>query len=316
MVAASTPRVATLLPYAELVGDAGAERLWKGQNLLLDPLQGLAQMAFAGKQVPVGVGVALMPLRHPFDTASRVRSLAIATRSPVVLGLGPGPRPFQQALLGAPYARPLQACREYLEMVRKLLQGGWIRERGEYFSCEASIEYVPHPTVHLGLGVLRPGMAELAGEIADAAITWLTPAAYLRDTVVPALRQGADKAGRPMPRLVAMVPVARARPDADPARIAIESNGPHLRGAHYRDMLARAGIEVTDDHPTNGRRLIEGGAFVYGDDEEIAGRLREFQDVGVDEIVINMTGALRVHGLSAVLDDLRSVLTNVELSRE
>ncbi|MER6841096.1 LLM class flavin-dependent oxidoreductase [Streptomyces platensis] len=71
---------------------------------------------------------------------------------------------------------------------------------GDYVTCHTGLAAFPTPKVDIGLGVLRPGMARLAGHIADVAITWLTPAAYLRDTVIPALRAGAESAGRPVPR--------------------------------------------------------------------------------------------------------------------
>ena len=49
---------------------------------------------------------------------------------------------------------------------------------------------------------------ELAGELADGAISWLCPPRYLQDVALPAMRRGAEKAERPVPPLVAHVLVA------------------------------------------------------------------------------------------------------------
>ncbi|MET9340893.1 LLM class flavin-dependent oxidoreductase [Nonomuraea sp. NPDC003804] len=73
-------------------------------------------------------------------------------------------------------------------------------------------QYLGHgPHLREALG---PAMARVAGEPADVAITWLVPAAHLRDLIVPALREGAEAAGRPIPRLVSLVPVASTQTDA------------------------------------------------------------------------------------------------------
>ena len=85
----------------------------------------------------------------------------------MVAGFSPGPKLFQSALLGAPYASPLTAAREYIVALRGLLDGQEVMQQGEYVSLHGGQPRVPPPPVSLGLGVLRPRMARLAGEIAD-----------------------------------------------------------------------------------------------------------------------------------------------------
>ena len=190
-----------------------------------------------------------MPFRHPLEAALQARSLAVTTGHPVVAGFGPGAAVLQKSVLGAPYASPLTAVREYLTIVGGLLAGQAVEHQGEYFSCRINMGWQPGPPVELGLGVLRPAMARLAGELADVAITWLTPAGYLRDVIVPALREGARAAGRPVPRLAAIVPVALSAPDRDPADLVLAANSGHLSMPHYQDMLRRSGIEVDPGQP-------------------------------------------------------------------
>ncbi|WP_308201260.1 LLM class flavin-dependent oxidoreductase [Paractinoplanes maris] len=220
-----------VLPFAALVWHTPAARLWQGQSLLTEAHQGFAHATGAGFRVPTGLGVTLMPLRHPYEAAMQARSLALTTGQPVVAGFGPGATSLQRALLGRPYGSPLTAAREYLTAVRGLLAGEVVDLDGRYVSCHAALPAHPAPTVELGLGVLRPAMARLAGEVADVAVTWLTPARYLRRTVLPALREGAAAAGRPVPRLTAMVPVALAQPDRQPDRVAAADRAPRRRPA-------------------------------------------------------------------------------------
>ncbi|MDN3246979.1 MULTISPECIES: LLM class flavin-dependent oxidoreductase [unclassified Streptomyces] len=301
-----------LLPYAALVEWTGADRLWQGQAMLVEPFQGFAAAAGAGFRVPTGTGVTLMPLRHPYEAAHQVRSLAMTTGESVVAGFGPGGREFQRSLLGAPYASPLTAAREYLTIVRGLLSGKTVELDGEYFSCHAGMVPAVAPRIDLGLGVLRPGMARLAGEVADAAVTWLTPPAYLRDTVRPAMAEGAERAGRATPRLSAIVPVALERPDRDPTELVVASNSRHMRAPHYIDMLRKAGIDIAGEElPAAAKRMLEGDAFVHGTIDTIVEKLTAYRVAGADEIVLNLTGVYNVHGPKAAMDDLKQILTAV-----
>lgn len=314
-----------ILPYAGLVHWSNASRLWQGQSVMIEPHQGFIAAAGAGFRVPTGLGVTLMPLRHPYEAALQARSLAMATGQPVIAGFGPGGRPLQQSLLGEAYRSPLTAAREYLSIVRGLLAGETVDTRGEYFSCRAEMPRYPVPGVEIGLGVLRPGMAKLAGEVADVAVTWLTPAHYLRDTVLPAMREGAANAanaanaadgkggkggkGRKTPRLTAIVPLALARPDREPAELALASNAAHLQGAHYIDMLRRSGTDVAGDDPAaNAKALVDGGAFLSGDPDELVGKLGAFREAGVDEVVLNLTGVCNLYGPQAALDETKRIL--------
>ncbi|MFD7534442.1 LLM class flavin-dependent oxidoreductase [Streptomyces sp. NPDC059819] len=298
-----------VLPYAALVHWTEARRLWQGQALMIEPHQGFVYAAGAGFRVPVGLGVTLMPLRHPYEAALQARSLAMTTGQPVVAGFGPGGRQLQQSLRGTPYASPLTAAREYLTAVRGLLDGDAVDIKGDYVTCEAALSAFPAPPVEVGLGVLRPGMARLAGEVADRAITWLTPAAYLRDTVVPALREGAAAAGRPVPRLTAMVPLALSRSDRPAAELALASNAAHLQGPHYIDMLRRSGVDVADGDPlAKARALVEGDAFLSGDMDELAAKLAAYEAAGVDEIVLNVTGVCNAYGPQVAMEELKKLL--------
>ncbi|WP_371494518.1 LLM class flavin-dependent oxidoreductase [Kitasatospora sp. NBC_00374] len=287
-----------------------AARLWQGQSLAVEAHQGFAHAAGTGFGVPTGLGVSLMPLRHPYEAALQARSLALSTGHSVLAGFGPGSGPLQRAMRGEPYASPLTAAEEYLTIVRGLLQGELLDFSGEYYHCEGALPPSPAPEVQVGLGVLRPGMARLAGRVADAAITWLTPASYLRETVLPALREGAEAAGRPVPRVVAMVPMALPLPDLDIEAVAVASNGTHMQAPHYADMLGRAGIDVSSGDPlVNARSLIEGGSFLAGEVDELVEQIRIFWNSGVDEVVINLTGVASVRGPQAAMRQIKTIVT-------
>jgi 5,10-methylenetetrahydromethanopterin reductase len=297
------------LPYAAMVEWTSARRLWQGQSVLLETHQAFAAVAGAGFRVPVATGVTLMPLRHPYEAAVQARSLALATGQPVLAGFGPGSREMQAGMLGKPYESPLTAAREYTGIVRGLLDGEEVKVDGRYHRIHARLPHVPAPRVDIGLGVLRPGMARLAGEVADAAITWLTPPQYIRDVIVPAIREGMDRAGRTTaPRLVAMVPVALERNET-PDRVVLASNSAHLQAPHYLDMLRQAGTAIpAGDLDAAVRAVVESDAFVTGILDDVVKKLYAYAEAGVDEIVLNVTGVHKVHGSLAALEDLKNII--------
>ncbi|MFC7513033.1 LLM class flavin-dependent oxidoreductase [Streptomyces thermocarboxydus] len=145
----------------------------------------------------LGTSVALTVLRHPYQAAVEARSISALSGAPYVAGFGPGPVGFQQQLRGERYPKPLRAMKEYVSVVRRLLDSEKVAHEGEYFTSGAPFMHVPAPAVEVGLGVLRAGMARTVGEVGDAAITWLTPHWYIGDTLVPAMTEGPSRPGAP-----------------------------------------------------------------------------------------------------------------------
>jgi alkanesulfonate monooxygenase SsuD/methylene tetrahydromethanopterin reductase-like flavin-dependent oxidoreductase (luciferase family) len=302
-------RAEQAIPFAAFANRIGARRLWTGQAKYAEQHQVFTYAAGLGIRVAAGTGVSVMGFRHPYEAAVQARSVAIITGRPMVAGYGPGALDLQRRLHGHPYRSQLTAVREYVTLVRALLTGAPVEQHGEYFSFVGELTHVPHPGVEVALGVLRPAMARVAGANADAAVSWLAPAAYLRSEVLPALRSGAEAAGRPMPRMVAIVPVALRRAGRDPAELA---DTVHLRIPHYVDMLGRAGIDVaTADAAARGQAAVDGRAFITGSAADIADQLAEFVDAGVDEIVLSVTGICLRYGPQAALAEFEALFGEV-----
>lgn len=299
-----------IAPVADLVRRADDCRLWLGQALTVEPHQLFAYCAGMGLRIPVGTSVTLMPLRHPYEAAVQARSLARITGHPFVAGYGPGPADFQRGLLGAAYRSPLTAIREYLTTVRRLLDGDAVHLEGRYFTLAAEMLPLDHPRVDVGLGVLRPAAARLAGEVADVAITWLCPPDHLRDVLVPAIRQGAADAGRPAPRITSVVHVAQRKPGRDPAALALAVCHRHLQAPHYVDMLGQAGVRVDPSDPAAGARaLVDAEVFLTGSASDLVAALTAYQAAGVDEVVLNLSGVGYLRGADVAVRELEFLLT-------
>ncbi len=298
-------------PFARMVqGNPHATRLWQGAALRIDERQtflGLKQYEFAK---PVGTSVSLAPMRHPFDAAHQTRSLARSLGQPVVAGFGPGPRDFQAALLGAPYASPLTAMREYLEIIAGLLAGERLEYHGSYFHVAAGLPGLTSPPIELGLGVLRPGMARLAGSSGATAITWLAPPQHIRTALSPAIEDGA--AGRSLPRIVAMVPYAICDDGVDPVDVLLRGSTGHLQMPHYLDMLAQCGADIiTGDLRHNAGEAIRIGAVAIGNAERVLDVIGSYVDSGVSEIVLNPAAVAIAAGIETATSQVEAAFNQL-----
>ncbi|GAA1956740.1 LLM class flavin-dependent oxidoreductase [Amycolatopsis minnesotensis] len=295
------------VPFANLVRWTGAHRLWQGQTMTIEAHQLITWLAGIGIRVPAGFGVSLMPFRSPYQAALDARSVAISTGQPVLAGFGPGEPVVQESMLGSRYSSPLRASEEYVRIVRGLLSGQPTEVGGEHYSTYARLGPCPSAPVSVGLGVLREKMAVLAGEVADAAITWLGSASYLDRILLPAMRAAPDRALPEPVRVTAFVPVALAGVDRDVTDLAAASCGAHLRAPHYQDALRRSGIELSGDGSDFGK-LVDAGVFLYGTAADIHERLDEYRTIGVDEIVLNVSGVAKTLGFRAAIGDLEEIL--------
>ncbi|WP_419996276.1 LLM class flavin-dependent oxidoreductase [Streptomyces boninensis] len=304
------------ITFANMVKWTAADRLWQGQATVLDGHHLISWLAGAGIRVPCGFGVSLMPFRSPFQAAMEARSVALATGESVIAGFGPGATSLQAGMLGRPYKSQLGACREYLRAVRDLLNGDMAEIDGDDYSVTARLPDYHRPPVSVGLGVLREKAAELAGELADVAITWLGSAEYVGKTLLPAMRRAPHRVPDEPVRVTAVVPVALSGPGRDAHDLATASCGIHLTQPHYQDTLRGAGIELTGDEKKDAGLLLDGGVFQYGTPAEVAAGLREYAAMGVDEVVLNTTGVARLLGPRAAARDLLAVLEATEKEQQ
>src|SRR3954469_9971635 len=123
------------------------------------------------------------------------------------LRVGPSHQSIIEGIYGLRQETPLAHLREYVHVLRTVLWEGKVDHRGKFFNVKLSL---PH-TAQIPILISTLGMKafQLAGEIADGALSWVCPVQYLRRTGIPALRTSAAAAnGHSAPPLVAHVMVA------------------------------------------------------------------------------------------------------------
>ena len=185
-----------------------------------DSITLLTAYAARTERVKLGTGVIPIYARTPANMAQSFATLDEFSGGSAIAGLGVSHRPVVEHWYGQSIDKPLGEMREYVGIVRAILRGE-DPPPGEKWSTAFHLTgwEAPRPDMPIYLAGLSPGMLRLAGEIADGVVLWLCNPNYLRDVVVPTVREGREKAGRPLEGFDIVAPVpSSVTDDPDAAR--------------------------------------------------------------------------------------------------
>ena len=211
-----------ILARFERTEQRGFHTAWLGQVFEHDALTILALAGRVTKRIELGSWVVPTPPRHPSALAQQALTVQSACGGRLLLGIGVSHPAVVERRLGLSLARPLRHMQEYLAVLQPLLAGERVDHRGEEFRVALQLDspdVAPPPVL---LGALGPRMLALAGACADGAAIWLGGPRYLEELAIPRLRESAQKASRPAPRIACGLPIAVCA-DAARARASAEA---------------------------------------------------------------------------------------------
>jgi alkanesulfonate monooxygenase SsuD/methylene tetrahydromethanopterin reductase-like flavin-dependent oxidoreductase (luciferase family) len=184
-------------------------------------------------------------------------------------------------MYGIPFERPLEHLREYLAILQAVLKEGKVDFAGKRLTARAQIA---GPTgVSVMASALRPNGFRVCGELADGAISWVCPLPYLRDVAVPAIAEGAAKAGRPAPPLVAHVPVVVSEDGNAVREAARRQIGFYPRVPYYSQMFQDAGFPEAKEGQLSDRMID--ALVIHGSADAVKARLRDVASFGARELL-------------------------------
>jgi F420-dependent oxidoreductase-like protein len=259
----SPPSPSEVAAAAADAAERGLTSFWTNQNPGgWDPLTLLASL----DQRPAEIGTAIVATypRHPVTTATEALTLQ-AARGGLTLGIGPSHAWYVQDQLGLPYTSPLRHTREYLTVLRPLLNGEHVRFDGEFFTVDTRLD-ISAPAPALLMSALGPRMLELAHDLADGvAAAWVSPEMVARQ-IAPRTAPGA--------RIVAQA-VTLLAPDPDRARAEFAEQLTAVgQMPAYRASLDRAGLANPAD------------TLVIGDETTVTDAVKRYQDAGVTDLIV------------------------------
>lgn len=275
----------------------GFESFWLGQTMGADALTVIALAGQRTKSIEIGVAVVPTYSRHPFVMAEQALTVQAATGGRFTLGIGPSHKPLIEGMWGLSYDRPGVHVKEYLTVLRDLVNEGSASFSGETYRVNAALQMAQAQPCSILVSALAPMMLRLAGELSDGTITWMAGEKAVGSHIVPRISAAAEAAGRPAPRVCVALPMA-VTDDVEDAR---------QRAARFFQMYGRL---------PNYRRVldVEGAAgpedvAIIGDEIEVENKLRALAGGGATDFLAVMfpaaeDGRASIERTRALLRDL------------
>ena len=183
--------------------DAGLDHVFVADHVSffdgrgMDGLVNAATLLASHPALHVHIGVYLLALRHPLPVARQIASLAESAPGRLSLGVGVGGEDRHEIeICGVDPATRGRRTDESLALLRPLLAGEEVTQRGEFFAVEkARIRPAPRPAVPFVIGGRSSAAVRRAGRLGDGWLgVWCSPKRYAE--VVRETAEIARAAGR------------------------------------------------------------------------------------------------------------------------
>ena len=239
----------------------------------------LTTLALAGMQtsrIELGVGVVPTYPRHPAALAQQALTTATASNGRLILGIGPSHRPGMEEGFGIPYDRPALHTREYLSVMRPLLEEGAVQFNGEFFNVNLELAALERPACPILVSALAPQMLNLAGQLADGTVTWMAGPRTIESHITPRISRAAENTGRAAPRVCVGLPTAVTDDENSGRQKAAESYQRYGELVNYRRVLDIEGVESPAE------------VAVIGNEASLQRQLETFAEGGATDFVANI----------------------------
>jgi coenzyme F420-dependent glucose-6-phosphate dehydrogenase len=292
-----------LLDLAIAAEKAGFESVWTSDHFqpwrhtdghAPNALVWLGAAAQATERVTLGTSVLTPSFRYnPAVVAQAFATLGCLAAGRVILGVGTG-ESLNEIPVGIDWPEQSERfarLKESVTLIQQLFREDFVSFEGEYYrTYNATIYDKPEEPVPIYIAASGPAAARLAGRIADGLICTSGKGAELyADTLIPAVLEGAEKAGRDASGLGRMIEM-KVSFDTDRERA--------MEDTKVWSALALSGEQkVGVEDPREMERLamtVEGVAhrrwLVSSDPDEHVEQIATYVDYGFDHLVFHFPG--------------------------
>jgi F420-dependent oxidoreductase-like protein len=275
---AAASLVDDVLDKARAAHDAGVSQLWLGQQLDYDAISLAAVIGTAIPTVAVGTSVVPINPRHPLIVAAGAQTAQAATHGKFSLGLGLGVSFLEESVFGITTSNTVQRLREFLTVLRAIQEDRTVNFHGSQLTAVdpsmlpvALAGATPFP---LYVAAMGPRALRVTGELADGTLPANAGPRTIEGFIAPTIAQAAADAGRPPPRINAIVGVA-VTGDVDAARAAAATRlAVYDSIPSYQKVFAREGVSSAID------------LAVIGPAEMVSRRLKSYLDAGATDLTL------------------------------
>ncbi len=264
----------TLSDTVQQIVDAerdGFDNVWFGQVFGSDVLTIIALAGEKTSRIEIGTAVVPTYPRHPFVMAQQAMTVQSATNGRLVLGIGLSHQPVIENMWGMSYEHPARHMREYLSVLKPLVNDGRVSFNGEVFRTTGGIQVPGAKPFPILIAALAPMMLKIAGELADGTATWMTGAKTIASHVAPKINEAAKAAGRPQPRVAVGLPVVVTDDEAGARAKAAQAFQIYGQLPNYQRMLEKEGA------------ANPGEVAIVGNEASVERRVRDLASAGATD---------------------------------
>lgn len=203
-------------PESRRAEQLGFEQAWVSETVA-DPFAASATALLATDRLRVGTAVSVAFARSPFVVAQSAWELSRASGGRFTLGLGTQVKAHAERRLSVAWSPPVARMADYVRALRSIWDafqhGTRLDHRGEFYQHTLLTDHfdpgpVDHPDIPVYLSGVNTRIAELVGEVGDGLLAHpLHTRAYLEDTILASVGEGAARADRAAGAIDLIVPV-------------------------------------------------------------------------------------------------------------
>ena len=287
---------------AMLADELGYSCITMGEAWGEDAFTSLAQISAITHNIKIGTSIVPVYARTPANLAMTALNMDVMSGGRFFLGLGSSGKLVIEDFHGEKFIRPLARMREYIEYVRKALQGNRLDHDGEFFTTKRfRLRFTAlRKNLPIYIASLTPLSLKMTGELADG---WL-PIYYAPGRMGASyakINEGAENAGRSLTDITVSPQVSIYVTDDREKAFGLERS--HIAfyiggmGTFYHEYMHRIGFgeesdiirekylardkvgaanSVTDE--------MVSSTTLIGSPEECSSQMKKYFEDGVDEI--------------------------------
>ena len=273
-------KVARMLSDAVWADEAGMATIWVPQIPdEFDAMTAVAAMGMRTNRIEIGTAVVPIQTRHPVALVQQALATNMLCNGRFTLGLGPSHHWIVQDMLGLSYDRPAAQVTSLLDVLDAAFHGpAMVDVENEHHTIHNNIDISDQAGPPVLISALGPVMLRIAGERTDGTILWLADEQAIGEFIAPRINEAATNAARPLPRIVAGVPIC----------LCLESETTRAKDRANR-VLSEAEISPNYQRLLDrGKATRVGDILAAGDETSIRTRLQAFASAGVTDVSLRV----------------------------
>jgi probable F420-dependent oxidoreductase len=181
----------TPYPYTQ-----NGERRWDAFTEWPDPMVMIGALASITQRIEFMNNIYVLPMRNPFMAAKAISTAAVLSNNRINLCIGVGWSKDEFQLLEQDFHTRGKRCDEAVTVLRKLMQGGWVKHDGEFYPFD-ELEMSPTPSepIPIWVGGISPFALKRAAKIGDGWVSDLQSSEEITASIaeIQKLRQKENK---------------------------------------------------------------------------------------------------------------------------